>query len=407
MIIKQLAELNKKMEKNQAAAIYTQPSSQGELEMEEGVNCEEVNYLGNSSRQANDPYSKTYNSDWRNHPNFGWGNQQNQGQDHRTYNPNQYNNSTHQNSNQKPSNTIQNTHSHTTYQSHNNHSQHPNFNEPSPQDDDRMARMEAMLASLCKEVEDIKKFKEEQIFKSTDSFPSDTEKNPREEMKKVRWEECKAVTLANEKIMEEDTGKLTEHHQESSESNMKRKEQGTRSVQGKDSTREETLKPYNPKAPFPQRLKADERERSYSKFLDMFASLSVNIPYLDILKQMSACIKWMKELLAKKSNLKGGQTVVMNKECSALIQKDKLHINEVKSTDVIIQLVDKTQKHADGIVENVLVKVGNYFLPIDFVILDMEESYFHPVILGRPFLVTGWALINVEQGELILRIHDE
>ncbi|RYQ95307.1 hypothetical protein Ahy_B08g090456 [Arachis hypogaea] len=85
----------------------------------------------------------------------------------------------------------------------------------------------------------------------------------------------------------------------------------------------------------------------------------------------------------------------------------KLQINELRSTDVIIQLTDKTQKQAEGIVENVLVKVGNYFLPIDFVFLDMEESYFHPVILGRPFLATGRTLIDVEQGELILRIHDE
>ncbi|XP_016178307.1 uncharacterized protein LOC107620692 [Arachis ipaensis] len=211
-----------------------------------------------------------------------------------------------------------------------------------------MARMEAMLANLYKEVEDIKKFKEEeresiksqgetiknlesqvghlsqQIPKSTDSFPSDTEKNLRGEIKKVRWEECKAVTLANEEILEEDTSKITEHSQGSSQSNLEEKEQGTRSVQRKGSTRKETLKPYVPKAPFPQKLKGDEKERSYSRFLDMFASLIVNIPYLKILKQMPTCIKWMKEQLARKSNLKGGQTVVMNKESSVLIQKDIL-----------------------------------------------------------------------------------
>jgi len=55
----------------------------------------------------------------------------------------------------------------------------------------------------------------------------------------------------------------------------------------------------------------------------------------------------------------------------------------------------------------VLLKVGKYFLPTDFVILDMEESHTHPIILGRPFLATARALIDVERGELILRIHDE
>ena len=76
-------------------------------------------------------------------------------------------------------------------------------------------------------------------------------------------------------------------------------------------------------------------------------------------------------------------------------------------TDVVIRLADKTQKQAIGVVENVLLKVGKYILPTDFVILDMEESHTHPIILGRPFLATARALIDVEQGELILRIHDE
>ncbi|XP_016192418.1 uncharacterized protein LOC107633290 [Arachis ipaensis] len=75
--------------------------------------------------------------------------------------------------------------------------------------------------------------------------------------------------------------------------------------------------------------------------------------------------------------------------------------------DVIIQLADKTQKKAEGVVENLLVKIGNYFLPTDFIVMDMEESYLHPIILGRPFLATTRALIDVEQGELILRIYDE
>jgi len=136
---------------------------------------------------------------------------------------------------------------------------------------------------------------------------------------------------------------------------------------------------------------------------------------------------------------------VMNKECSALIQLElptkrrdpgsfhipcaigktmfdralcdlgasinllplslvkRLQINEIMPTDVIIRLADKTQKQAIGVVENVLLKVGKYFLPTDFIILDMEDSHTHPIILGRPFLATARALIDVEKGELILR----
>ncbi|XP_072088051.1 uncharacterized protein [Arachis hypogaea] len=85
----------------------------------------------------------------------------------------------------------------------------------------------------------------------------------------------------------------------------------------------------------------------------------------------------------------------------------KLQINELKSADVILQLADKTKKKAIGVVENVLVKVGKYFLPVDFVVLEMEDIYLYPIILGRPFLATARALLDVEKGELILRIHDE
>jgi len=202
-------------------------------------------------------------------------------------------------------------------------------------------------------------------------------------------------------------------------------------------------------APFPQLLNGGVEKRIYSRFLDIFASFHVNIPFIKALQQMPSYIKYMKELLTRKSSLRGGQIIVMNKECSALIQPElptkrkdlgsfhipcairetmfdkglcdlgasinlmplslmkRLQINELMPTDVVIRLVDKTQKQAIGVVENVLVKVGNYFLPTDFVILEMEESHLHPIILGRPFLATARALIDVERGELILRIHDE
>ncbi|RYR77942.1 hypothetical protein Ahy_A01g002653 [Arachis hypogaea] len=223
-------------------------------------------------------------------------------------------------------------------------------------------------------------------------------------------------------------------------------EEEDRDHQEPEISQQELLKFY---APFPQLLNGAVGKRIYSRFLDLFASLHVNIPFIRAIQQMPAFIKYMKELLPRKSSLKGGQTIVLNKECSALIQPElptkrkdpgsfhipcaigetmfdralcdlgasinllplslvkKLQINEIMPTDVVIRLADKTQKQAIGVVENVLLKVGKYFLPTDFVILDMEESHIHPIILGRPFLATARALIDVEQGELILRIHDE
>ena len=54
-----------------------------------------------------------------------------------------------------------------------------------------------------------------------------------------------------------------------------------------------------------------------------------------------------------------------------------------------------------------LVKVDKFILHVDFIVLDMQEDRAIPIILGRPFLNTGKALIDVHEGKLILRIHDE
>ena len=54
-----------------------------------------------------------------------------------------------------------------------------------------------------------------------------------------------------------------------------------------------------------------------------------------------------------------------------------------------------------------LVKVGNFIYPIDFVVLDMDEDGDVPLILGRSFLATSRAMIDVKEGKLTLRIGDE
>ncbi|XP_057755624.1 uncharacterized protein LOC130974789 [Arachis stenosperma] len=91
----------------------------------------------------------------------------------------------------------------------------------------------------------------------------------------------------------------------------------------------------------------------------------------------------------------------------SLSMMKKLEIKEKKPTRIALIMADKSLKHAHGIVENILVKVGKFFLPVDFVILDMGEDENTSIILGRPFLVTERALIDVEEGELVLRVHNE
>ena len=76
-------------------------------------------------------------------------------------------------------------------------------------------------------------------------------------------------------------------------------------------------------------------------------------------------------------------------------------------TKISLQLADRSHQHPRGIIENVLVKVGKLVLPADFVILGMEEDDSVPIILGRPFLAMGKAQINVQEGELKLRVQGD
>ena len=72
-----------------------------------------------------------------------------------------------------------------------------------------------------------------------------------------------------------------------------------------------------------------------------------------------------------------------------------------------LQLADHSIKRPYGVVEDVLIKVGRFIFPVDFVILDFEEDRHCPLILGRPFLNTGRALIDVHEGKLTLRVGEE
>ena len=70
-------------------------------------------------------------------------------------------------------------------------------------------------------------------------------------------------------------------------------------------------------------------------------------------------------------------------------------------------MVDKSMAQLKGILEDVLIKVGKFIFPVDFVVIDIEEDKQVPLLLGRPFLATGATLIDVKKGELTLRVGDE
>ncbi|GKA20876.1 reverse transcriptase domain-containing protein [Tanacetum coccineum] len=85
----------------------------------------------------------------------------------------------------------------------------------------------------------------------------------------------------------------------------------------------------------------------------------------------------------------------------------KLGLPGLNETKMVLELADQTISKPTGVAENVFVKVGKFYFLADFVVLDFIADPRVPLILGRPFLRTAHALIDVYEGEIILRNDDQ
>ncbi|KAK9180015.1 hypothetical protein WN943_029222 [Citrus x changshan-huyou] len=85
----------------------------------------------------------------------------------------------------------------------------------------------------------------------------------------------------------------------------------------------------------------------------------------------------------------------------------QLGVKECRPTTVTLQLADRSHAYPEGKIEDVLVKVEKFIFPVDFIVVDFEADKEVPIILGRPFLVTGKTLIDVQKGELTMRVNDQ
>nr|GEU98055.1 reverse transcriptase domain-containing protein [Tanacetum cinerariifolium] len=81
----------------------------------------------------------------------------------------------------------------------------------------------------------------------------------------------------------------------------------------------------------------------------------------------------------------------------------KLKLPTLNDTKMVLELADRTISKPTGVAENVFVKVDKFYFPADFVVLDFIADTGVPLVLGRPFLSTAHAIINVHEREIILR----
>nr|GFA28078.1 reverse transcriptase domain-containing protein [Tanacetum cinerariifolium] len=134
-----------------------------------------------------------------------------------------------------------------------------------------------------------------------------------------------------------------------------------------------------------------------AEFMEIFRDLHFKLSFIDALVHMPKFALMFKKLLNNKDKLIELTKTPLNENCSAVV---------LKKLPEKLELADRTISKPTGVAENVFVKVGKFYFPADFVVLDFVAYPRVPLILGQSFLSTAHALIDVYEGEIILR-HDD
>ena len=163
------------------------------------------------------------------------------------------------------------------------------------------------------------------------------------------------------------------------------------------------------------------------------------MPFTEVVTQMPLYAKFLKDILSKKRKIVEEGIVNLTATCSALMKKEfpenmkdpgsftipciiggveiqkalydsgasinlmplfvakQLSLGELIPTTITLQMADRSMVKPEGVLEDVLVIVGNFVFPVDFIILDMEADSQVPLLLGRPLLATGAALIDMQK----------
>ncbi|XP_070054494.1 uncharacterized protein [Nicotiana tomentosiformis] len=182
------------------------------------------------------------------------------------------------------------------------------------------------------------------------TLPSDTEKNPKKTIKATE-------TLSEEK-------------------NEEQKSQNSGVQQEIEESR------HMPALPFPQKMKREKLDKCFGRFLEMLKQLYMNIPFTEVLTQMPAYAKFLKEIPSSKRKLEETTMVKLNAHCSASInlmplsvfKKLEGELGVIKSIPVSLQLADHTTILPEGIIKDILVRVDKFVFPVDFIVVDMEVN---------------------------------
>nr|GEV86653.1 reverse transcriptase domain-containing protein [Tanacetum cinerariifolium] len=211
----------------------------------------------------------------------------------------------------------------------------------------------------------------------------------------------------------------------------------------------------NPKTliPYPSRrndeMNREKANNQIKKFYQIFKDISFKISFADALILMPKFASTLKALIGNKEKLSEMARTPLNEHCSAVLLKKlpeklgdpckflipcdfpgmaeclaladlgasinlmlfsvwkRLSLPDLTPTCMTLELADCSISRPDGVAEDVYVKVGSFHFPADFVVVDFDADPRVPLILGRSFLKTERALIDVFEGELTLRVGKE
>nr|GEX88489.1 hypothetical protein [Tanacetum cinerariifolium] len=173
----------------------------------------------------------------------------------------------------------------------------------------------------------------------------------------------------------------------------------------------------NPKTsiPYPSR-RNDKRNHEKAnnqieKFYQIFKDMSFEISFVDALILMPKFASTLKGLIGNKEKLSEMDRTSLNEHCSVVLLK-KLPKKLGDPCKFLIpcdfpELADHSISRPVGVAEDIYVKVGSFHFSADFVVVDFDADPRVPLILGRSFLKTERALINVFEGELTLCVGKE
>jgi len=265
------------------------------------------------------------------------------------------------------------------------------------------------------------------------TFPGQSEANPKVHIN--------AITLRDGKQLEDLVVKTTTIERE--ESDKTKSEKALR-----ESEKPLVSPPYKLKVPFPQRLAKTNLEAQFEKFINMLKKIYINIPFAEALSRMPLYANFLKDILLKKRTIEGNAMISLTKECSNVFKKSppklrdpgsfsipcmigsetidktmcdlgasisllplslfkRMGIGELKPTEITLKLADRTTMNSVGFIEDIPVKVEGIYIPTDFIVVDIDEDAQVPILLGRPFLTTVGAIIDVKGGRIVFQVSDE